>query len=204
MSLLEVSDARSWAHPFRRVSEEPLLIVNGHPDPRPERFCAALCQACLAGASGRDAEVVTLGAAYSADGQGSARSLRQALELLREAARLVVVYPLWLDKPPEIVTRFFQDAQRRGIAATKRRAQIVVTMSLPAFAHRSMVRDRKPTGDVLCCPPFPGLDIEQTMFVGSVDTISSAQREEWLLKLRRLGKSKRGLAVRFHTEEGLD
>ena len=27
-----------------------ILVVNGHPDPRPERFCAALCDAYSAGA----------------------------------------------------------------------------------------------------------------------------------------------------------
>ena len=171
-----------------RRDRERLLVVNGHPDPRPERFCAALCQACLAGATaaGRDADIVALGAIFPANGNGSARELARALELLRQPVHLTVVFPLWLDKPPEIVTRFFEQVERDA-QMKSRRAHIVATMSLPAFAHRSMVRE---SAYIRHNMSLPGLEIDALNFVGSIDTISRAQREEWLHRLRRLGSGR--------------
>ena len=37
---------------------------------------------------------------------------------------------------------------------------------------------------------LPGLEIDALNFVGSIDTISRAQREEWLHRLRRLGSGR--------------
>lgn len=172
----------------RRQDRERLLIVNGHPDPRPERFCAALCQACLDGAlaGGRDAGVVTLGAIFPADDHASSGGLEAALDRFRQPARLTVIFPLWLDKPPEIVTRFF-DQVERGTQIRSRRTHVVATMSLPAFAHRSMLRLHEAPRHVRHNMSMPGLEIDALNFVGSVDTISRAQREDWLHRLRRLG-----------------
>jgi len=172
---------------------EQLLIVNGHPDPRPERFCAALGQACLAGAEagGRDANVIALGAIFPTNGQDGSGELTKALNLWRQPARLMVIFPLWLDKPPEIVTRFFNHmTHESGPALTNRRAHILVTMSLPAFAHRSMLREHEGVRHVQQAMALPGLEIDALNFVGSVDTISRAQREEWLYRLGRLGGGK--------------
>lgn len=186
MSLLEIARGKSgpWALPSRRSAmrhrdEESLLIVNGHPDPRPERFCAALCQAWLDGAlaAGRDADVLTLGAIFSASQETGSEGMQAAVDRFRRPTRMTVIFPLWLDKPPEIVTRFFEQVQRAGDIRTRNhRAHVVATMSLPAFAHRSMLQ-----------VSIPGLEIDALNFIGSVDTISQAQRQEWLYRLRRLG-----------------
>jgi putative NADPH-quinone reductase len=174
----------------RRRDQERLLIVNGHPDPRPGRFCAALCRACLTGAlaGGRDADIIALGTIFPANGQAGSDDLTRALDLLRQPAHLTVIFPLWLDKPPEIVTRFFEQVQRSGMDG--RRAHIVVTMSLPAFAHRSMLREQAGARHIQHAMSPPGLEIEALNFVGSIDTISRAQREEWLYRMRRLGSGK--------------
>jgi putative NADPH-quinone reductase len=182
--------AQQWRRASaRRQDQERLLIVNGHPDPRPERFCAALCQACLTGAAaaGRDADVVTLGDLFPANGDAESEEAAGALALLHQPAHLTVIFPLWLDKPPEIATRFFARVARSH-GAPPRRAHVVVTMSLPAFAHRSMLRDGP--RHIQHAMSLPGLEMDALNFVGSVDTISQAQREEWLYKLRRLGSGK--------------
>jgi len=178
---------------MRRRDQERLLIVNGHPDPRPDRFCAALCQACLTGATaaGRDADTIALGGIFPANGLEGAEERSRALDLLRQPARLIVIFPLWLDGPPEIVTHFFDQVQcGSGTGAGNWRAHLVVTMSLPAFARRSLLRQQ---GDAPAGPnamSLPGLQIDALNFVGSVDTISLTQREEWLHRLRRLGSGK--------------
>jgi putative NADPH-quinone reductase len=195
MSLLEIGFgetgrlAASSRHAvMRRRNHERLLVVNGHPDPRPERFCAALCKACLTGATeaGREADIIALGAVFPANGSGKEGELAHALELLRQPARLTVIFPLWLDKPPEIVTRFFEQVER-DTQMNSRHAHIVATMSLPAFAHRSMFRESESVRHNMS---LPGLDIDALNFVGSIDTISQAQREEWLCRLRRLGSGR--------------
>jgi putative NADPH-quinone reductase len=190
MSLLDIGFGDRLASSSRRAvmrrrNQERLLVVNGHPDPRPERFCAALCQACLGGATeaGREADVIALGAVFPTNGSGNERELAQALELLRQPARLTVIFPLWLDKPPEIVTRFFKQVERDA-QIKSRHAHIVATMSLPAFAHRSIFRESEFVRHNMS---LPGLEIDALNFVGSIDTISRAQREEWLYRVRRLG-----------------
>lgn len=200
MSLLETGlrkispPAKPTRRPVMRHQEqERLLIVNGHPDPRPGRFCAALCAAYLTGAlaAGRNADAVALGAVFPPNGQDSSAELTRALGLMLRPARLTVIFPLWLDKPPEIVTRFFQLVERSDEARVKgRQAHILVTMSLPAFAHRSLVREQE-DGCIQHAMSLPDLETNALNFVGSVDTISRAQREEWLYRLHRLGQNDR-------------
>jgi putative NADPH-quinone reductase len=177
-----------------RRGEGRILIVNGHPDPRPERFCAALCEACHRGArsAGRQADMISLGALPAGDGQDlghAPRELAQALELVRRSNRLAVVFPLWLDKPPPLLSRFFQQAAEAGAndgstGFAQRCAHFVVTMALPAFAHRSISRGACASRDSIS---LRGVETNDLRFIGSVDTISDAQREEWLDRLRLLG-----------------
>mgnify|MGYP001551731858 FL=1 len=173
------------------------LVINGHPDPRPERFCAALCAAFLDGArtNGRQANALALGAFANGHegnaGQMSPETMR-AIDLVRRSAHLTVVFPLWLDLPPPLLTGFFEqvvrhDAQDRRRGPERRFAHIVVTMAMPAFAYRSVLRAR--TGpcrspNLLSLPGIEGGDLD---LIGSVDTISRAQREGWLMALRGLG-----------------
>ncbi len=106
--------------------EGRILIVNGHPDPRPERFCAALCKACHRGAhsAGRQADMISLGALPAGDGQDfghASRELAQALDLVRRSNRLTVIFPLWLDKPPVASEQILPAGGRGRRARSQRR-----------------------------------------------------------------------------------
>ena len=177
-----------WRAKEPHRGEGRMLIVNGHPDPRPERFCAALCKACHGGArsAGRQADMISLGSLPAGDGQDFAHaSWELALELVRRASHLTVVFPLWLDKPPPLLSTFFQQAaagaaRDRSAGLVRRSAHFVVTMAMPAFAHRSIFRAQ----DLM---PLRGVETDGLSFIGSVDTISNAQREEWLERLHLLG-----------------
>src|SRR5579862_10018816 len=86
----------------RRRADPRILVVNGHPDPRPERFCAALCDAYLQGAraAGRSVDAIALGLLPIDDEPGLESPERlDALRMLRACDALVAIYPLWLDKP---------------------------------------------------------------------------------------------------------
>lgn len=184
---------RLWRARETRREDGRALIVNGHPDPRPERFCAALCKACLSGARSvdRQAEMISLGALPAGDWQDFVSGdLTRAFDLLRRSDNLTVIFPLWLDKPPPLLSRFFQqaaesDAHDRGAGFARRCAHFVVTMAMPAFAHRSISRaTRGASRDLIS---LRGVEADEPSFIGSVDTISNAQREEWLDRLRLLG-----------------
>ena len=170
-----------------------ILVVNGHPDPRPERFCAALCDAYAAGANARGCATrrLDVGAlclptlADNADQEPWA-SIEQAFRLVRAADRLAIVYPLWADGPPVELRQMFDYVSRLSahlspnaqcIAA--KAARIVVTTGLPAFLYRGKLKD-----DALC-----GVSAGEPTFIGSVDAISCAQRMRWLEQMHSYGES---------------
>ncbi|HWA89427.1 MAG TPA: hypothetical protein VG889_05290 [Rhizomicrobium sp.] len=170
MRLLDLVSAR----PIFGKAELPVLIVNGHPDPRPERFCAALARAYRDGARacGREAEILTLGALQDQ------AAWSDAAERLHDGAEFVAIFPLWLDRVPPMLARLADEA------APTRCSDAIVTMAMPAFAYRSgpACRDLLPAGA-----------FERTTFIGSVDAISAAQRESWLAQVERLGRGRRRL-----------
>ncbi|HTT99062.1 MAG TPA: NAD(P)H-dependent oxidoreductase [Rhizomicrobium sp.] len=192
MSLLEsgIGNSIRASRPFHQRTRERGLVINGHPDPRPERFCAALCRAWVAGAAaaGQEADTISLGEIFPAEGQSGTDQLAKALDALRNRARLMVVFPLWLDNPPEIVTRFFEHVARDCDPGLRNcHAHVLVTMSLPAFAHRSIARGSAGADRLQNAISLVGVEIDALNFVGSVDSLSLTQREEWLHRLRRLG-----------------
>jgi len=172
-----------------------ILVVNGHPDPRPERFCAALCDAYEAGARRRGCatrrldvgalHLSKLAEAKNAD-TGVLTRLEQAFRLMRAADRLAIFYPLWSDGPPDELRQLFDYVSRlraqlepAALGGTKA-ARIVVTTTMPAFLYRG--RAEPVTRHALC-----GVAAGEPLFIGSVDTISSTQRTRWLEQLRGLG-----------------
>jgi putative NADPH-quinone reductase len=170
-----------------------LIVVNGHPDPRKERFCAALTQAYVRGgkAGGWSAASLNVGELALSSLQGLSEgdqpdaSAAAMLAEIEQADRLALVFPLWFDKPPEPLTTLFA-------RVAPRKAHVVVTMDMPAFAYRSILRgpERSPMLAV------PGIEAEEPVLIGCVSSISADQRREWLKTLRDYGERTRfGSAV---------
>jgi putative NADPH-quinone reductase len=169
-----------------------MLAINGHPDPRPERFCAALCAAYVVGAqsAGLTAHDLTLGDVpgfgdlrYAQ--RGPSMEIENAFKLLDWADRVLVAFPLWLDKPPPTLRRFFGNwTNRMGGASpppSHKNVTLLVTMSMPAFAHRAAARRLDNPVNLA------GASDAEHLYVGCVDSLSAAQRLQWLDKLRDLG-----------------
>jgi putative NADPH-quinone reductase len=172
-----------------------ILVINGHPDPRPDRFCAALCAAYATGARSQGWEThelrtgaLTLSGTDAKAGELPA-DVADAVRAVRWANQLIIVFPLWLDRPPPALCRLFdQVAHANAASPGKGRAtpaRIVVTMGMPAFAHRAKWRDDASgmarslaLKDVLSGEPA---------FIGSVDAISAGQRTGWLRLLHASG-----------------
>ena len=102
-----------------------IVVINGHPDSRPERFCAALAGAYVAGAvaAGHTVRRIDVGALAPApirsmqDFAGEPPpAIRQVQENIAWAEHLVLLYPLWLGGPPAVLKAFFEQVFRYGFA----------------------------------------------------------------------------------------
>ena len=179
-------------HRSAQIVRQRILVINGHPDPRPERYCAALCRAYEDGAraAGLTVRQLAVGKAVPAPGSAAAPAdLLAALEDMGWATRLMVVFPLWMDLPPKALCELFEVFQQLNLAARKRAPDMrqVVTMEMPAFFHRvagisSFQAPKSPAAMDL--PGFPGAD---RIFIGSVDSISPQERGWWLKAMREAG-----------------
>ncbi len=136
-----------------------VLVINGHPDPSPERLCSALAAAYCEGAtrSGKVVRRIDVGALdvpfiRSAEefesGQLSAAML-EAQAAVAWADHLTIIHPLWLGGPPAMLKAFLEQVFRYGFAIPKpggaggvagllkgRSARLIVTMGMPAVVYR--------------------------------------------------------------------
>jgi putative NADPH-quinone reductase len=204
---------------MRNAMSNNLLIINGHPSPEPTRFCTALTDAFADGARSVGWTVYLINAdnlCMRAGGLDTPIAPKMAVEMVRAADRLAIVYPLWFDAPPASVQHLLshsaswpaRDCVRPGEkVARPRKAQLVVTMELPAFMHRAMLRAENGRLDARDLMSLPGLDEVHVTFVGSVGTISHQQRLQWLRDIRELGASQmpdvRKLPMRRFAEVGV-
>jgi putative NADPH-quinone reductase len=145
----------------RRHSEADLnvLIINGHPDPSPERFCAALAKAYAAGAraAGHPVREIAVGnlefpmirSRATFEDSAVPPAILAAQEDIRWADHVVIVHPLWLGSAPAVLKGFIEQTFRYGFALAKpgegrgfpgllvgRSARLVVTMGMPAAFFR--------------------------------------------------------------------
>lgn len=136
-----------------------ISIINGHPDPSPGRFCAALCAAYCEGAreAGHTVAEVAVGALDLPylTGQDEFETppppaIEAAQETVRGAQHIVLIYPLWLGTMPAKLKAFLEHLGRAhfligptdgpGWPAKKMRGKsvhLVVTMGMPGLAYRA-------------------------------------------------------------------
>lgn len=186
-----------------------ILIINGHPDPSPQRFCAALAEAYAAGATDRGHELrrLNVGALefpfirsrVEFEDQDPPPAIQKAQEDLVWAEHLVLVHPLWLGSAPAVLKAFFEQTFRYGFAVPQpgegiprgrlggRSARLIVTMGMPGALYSSVfggfgVRAMK--RGILGLAGFH--PIEHT-YVGNVES-SAESRLAWLSKVRQMGE----------------
>lgn len=171
-----------------------LVVVNGHPDPRPNRFCAAVCDAYEKGAAAAgwqinrvDAGKLPLSSLQALrEGQCDDAATRAVLADIESAQRLVVVYPLWFDQPPEGVRSIFSYLDQVQWSPAGRKAHIVITMDMPAFAYRTQLRPGVAQKPLML--DLPGLIPDEPVLIGCVSSITQEQRRHWLGTMRDLGE----------------
>jgi putative NADPH-quinone reductase len=139
-----------------------ILVINGNPDPAPERLSAAIANAYGAAAAGAGHSVARLdvGALEFPILRSGTDFLTQPREAgivtardeIRRADHLVFVYPLWLGGPPALLKAFMEQVARASFALQAseggfpmgqlkgKSARIIVTMGMPALVYRLIYR----------------------------------------------------------------
>lgn len=135
-----------------------ILVINGHPDTRDERFCSGLTKAYVEAAAkaGHEVRRIDVGALSfpilvrfeefqtpidNAD-------IRKAQEDILWAEHLVFIHPLWLGTVPAMLKAFLERVACGGFAfdsgtagnpkraLSGKSARLIVTMGMPAIAFR--------------------------------------------------------------------
>lgn len=190
-----------------------IAIIQGHPDPAPERFCRALADAYARGATQAGHEVRRVDVAAldfpllrsQADFERGAppASVAEAQETLRWADHWAIVYPLWLGDEPALLKGFIEQTFRPGFALRYRpgkfpegllkgkSARVIVTMGMPSFIYRFFffahgLRNLK--RNVLA---YAGVSPVRATLIGSIRDMTPSTAERWLATIDGYGRAAR-------------
>jgi putative NADPH-quinone reductase len=188
-----------------------IVIIEGHPDPRQNRFGHALAAAYARGAVEAGHEVrrievcridfPLLRTKDEWENGTAPSSIRAAQDDIAWAEHLVILYPLWLGSMPALLKAFLEQVLRPGFAMkiqpggswekllTGKSARIIVTMGMPAFIYQWYFRAHSLKSLKRSVLRFVGINAVSESLIGSIETCSDARRGEWLHKLENLGRA---------------
>lgn len=184
-----------------------IAIIDGHPDPAPERFVHALAKAYASSAleAGHDVRRVDVAqmdfpllrsAREWEDGPPCA-TIRRAQEDLIWADHVVLAYPLWLGDVPALLKGFLEQVARPGFAIARsggtgpsrllagRSARIIVTMGMPDLFYRLVYRAHSLKSLERNVLGFVGFSPVRHSIVGNVEK-SDEHRKKWLRRVAAL------------------
>lgn len=184
-----------------------ILILNGHPDPRPERFCAALCDAyeAAARAAGHEVRRYDLGqldatplTAAEAFGEPPPPALSVIQADMVWAQHLVLIFPLWLGGLPAVTKAMLEQIYRGGFGfevgprgwtskLKGRSARLLVTMGMPAPIFRLVFGAHGVKALEKGVLWLSGFNPIRRSIVGGVESIGPRGRARWLAEIHRLG-----------------
>jgi putative NADPH-quinone reductase len=188
-----------------------ITIIQGHPDPKGQRFGHALAEAYAQGAKEAGHEVRLIEVAKinfpllrSQEEWKSGTlpgSLQEAQDAIGWAEHLVFFFPLWLGTMPALLKAFLEQVARPGFAIgggergkmpmkllSGKSARIVVAMGMPAFFYRWYFLAHGLKGLERNILGFAGIAPIKETLIGMVDASEKTNREKWLPKLRELGR----------------
>jgi putative NADPH-quinone reductase len=187
-----------------------VLVIVGHPDPAPERFCRALARAYAQGAEAAGhavrlvdlagLEVPMLRTQVDFESGTVPPSLAGAAKDLQWAGHVVLVFPLWLGTMPALVKAFLEQVFRPGVAFRYRskgmpekllRAKsirIVVTMGMPAVMYRWLYFAHGVKGMERNIFRFTGMSPVRTVLVGMAGGTTARARQRWLDRMSGWGR----------------
>jgi len=190
-----------------------IFLLDGHPDPSPERFCAALADAYADGArrSGHEVRRLDLGAMAipvlrSRDDfvKGPlAPDAAHVQDAISWADHIVVIHPLWLGSQPALLRALFEQVFRYGFVRAEpanrrsqkilkgRTAHVVATMRMSAFLYRWQQGAFGVRSLEKSLLHYAGVRPVCRTLIGSVDELSDGRRRQWLRRLQEAGAAGR-------------
>ncbi len=188
-----------------------VVVINGHPDVNPKRFCDAISKAYAHSAEVGGHQVVRIDVAkldfpllrtqQDFERGSVVKDIQSAQTAIRNAQHIVIVYPLWLGTMPAILKGFFEQAFRPRFAfryvdkglpeklLTGRSVRIIITMGMPAMAYRWLFFSHSLRSLERNILKFAGLGPIRSTLFGGVETVSNEKREQWLQQVAELGRN---------------
>lgn len=182
-----------------------IFLLDGHPDPSPERLCAGLTDAYAAGAlrSGHEVRRYDLGmmnvplirskAAFET-GQATGDAAR-VQDAIRWADHIVIVHPLWMGNVPAMLKALFEQVFRYDFmlenpANTRSRkllkgktAHLVVTMGMPSWIYRWYFGAHAVKAVEANVLAISGIRPTKRTLIGNVEKMSDATCQNWFRRL---------------------
>lgn len=191
--------------------KQNIFIIDGHPDPSAQRLVHALADAYREGAEQAQHEVRIVRLAELTfpllrtqsdyEKQEPVEAVRQCQHLMEWATHVVILYPLWLGSMPAMLKALLEQMLRPGFAFSSRKpgrwpvkfmsgksARVVVTMGMPALIYRWYFRAHSLRSLQRNILKFVGFGRVSSTIIGSVASLTRAQREAWLQNVRDLGQ----------------
>ena len=187
-----------------------ILILQGHPDPAGGHLCNALADAYAKRGRGADtksdrsnwptSKSLFCGPKPISRADRFHRRWKDAVDALRWAEHIVLIFPLWLGTMPGLVKLFLEQVFRPGVAFSYqekglpkkllagRTARIVVTMGMPAFAYRWFYFAHGVRGLKRSILQFVGIKPVRETLIGGVGSASEDKRAGWLAAMREHGR----------------
>lgn len=186
-----------------------ILILDGHPDPDPARYCHALAASYAQGAAGighmvhrtnlSDLAFPVLRSRRDWEEGPTPASILALQDQLAWAEHVVIIYPLWLGEMPAQLKALLEQAFRPAFAfggrtvspgggkLKGRSARIIVTMGMPAIVYRTFYFAHSLRSLKRNILTLVGLGPVRDTIIGGVETRSDASRKRCLAQLRTMG-----------------
>jgi putative NADPH-quinone reductase len=189
-----------------------ITIIQGHPDSGSRHFGHALADEYANGARDGCNEVRNVDVGQldfpilrtKEDFEKGALppGLVEAVEAIKWADHLVIIYPLWLGSMPALLKGFFEQVFRPGVAfeyqpqgkmptqlLAGRTARVIVTMGMPAFFYRWFFFAHSLKSLKRNILKFCGISPVKATLIGNIEGLRPEQRTTWLDRMRRLGET---------------
>jgi putative NADPH-quinone reductase len=186
-----------------------VLVLDGHPDPDPGRYCHALADNYAHGAAGAghvvhrvnlaDLSFPDLVSREEWDSGVPPPAIRSLQDQFAWAEHIVIVYPLWLGGMPARLKGALEQCFRPSFAfggervapgggrLKGRSARIIVTMGMPAAVYRLFYMAHSLQSLKRSILALVGIRPVRDTLIGGVETRSAADRKALLDRMRRLG-----------------
>jgi putative NADPH-quinone reductase len=194
-----------------------IVIIQGHPDSGNRHFCHAIAGAYMDGArdAGHQVEIIEVGRLAfpllhgRQDFEGPPpEAIRLSQEALIWSNHVAMIYPIWNGAAPALLKGFLEQTFRptfvfpgtkpnerltftsyfsRRKSLSGRSARVIATMQMPGFVYRWYFHPH-PEKNTLA---VAGLKPIRETFIGLVESPDGRKRNQWLTRVKALGRAGR-------------